>query len=29
VQRTDELLSAADPDPRALVVNAYRVMEIS
>ncbi len=24
VQRTDELLRAADPDPRALVVNAYR-----
>ena len=29
VQRTDELLRAADPDPRALVVNAYRATEIS
>src|ERR1044071_901153 len=29
VQKTDELLRAADPDPRALVVNAYRATEIS
>lgn len=29
VQRTDALLNAADPDPRALVVNAYRASEIS
>ena len=28
VQRTDELLRAADPDPRALVVNAYRASEL-
>ena len=27
-QRTDELLRAADPDPRALVVNAYRASEL-
>jgi len=29
VQLTDELLRADDPDPRALVVNAYRASEIS
>lgn len=29
VQRTDELLKATDPDPRALVVNAYRATEIN
>ncbi|MDZ7629070.1 MAG: hypothetical protein U5J99_11790 [Parvularculaceae bacterium] len=29
VQRTDALLGAADADPRALVVNAYRASEIS
>ncbi|HEX4665314.1 MAG TPA: hypothetical protein VH207_01845 [Chthoniobacterales bacterium] len=29
VQKTDELLIVADPDPRALVVNAYRGTEIS
>ena len=29
VQRTDELLRAADPDPRALLVNAYRATELS
>ena len=29
VQRTDELLRASDPDPRALVVNAYRATEIN
>jgi hypothetical protein len=28
VQRTDELLSEAAPDPRALVVNAYRATEV-
>ena len=28
VQRTDQLLRAADPDPRALVVNAYRATEL-
>ncbi|MEO5596812.1 MAG: hypothetical protein ABIQ97_06650 [Lysobacteraceae bacterium] len=28
VQQTDALLQAADPDPRALVVNAYRATEI-
>jgi hypothetical protein len=28
VQRTDGLLRAADPDPRALVVNAYRASEL-
>ncbi|HEY3662428.1 MAG TPA: hypothetical protein VGL24_04680 [Chthoniobacterales bacterium] len=28
VQRTDELLRAANPDPRALVVNAYRASEL-
>ncbi len=29
VQRTDEFLRAADRDPRALVVNAYRATEIN
>jgi len=29
VQKTDQLLRAADPDPRALVVNAYRATEIN
>ncbi len=29
VQRTDELLRAVDPDPRALVVDAYRATEIN
>ena len=29
VRETDELLRAADPDPRALVVNAYRATEVS
>ena len=29
VQKTDELLQAADPDPRALVVNAYRATEMN
>ncbi len=29
VQRTDELLRSADPDPRALVINAYRATELS
>lgn len=29
VLETDELLRAADPDPRALVVNAYRATEVS
>jgi hypothetical protein len=29
VQKTDELLGAADPDPRALVINAYRATEIN
>ena len=28
VQRTDGLLRAADPDPRAVVVNAYRASEL-
>lgn len=28
VRETDELLRAADPDPRALIVNAYRATEI-
>ncbi len=28
VERTDALLQAADPDPRTLVVNAYRATEI-
>jgi hypothetical protein len=29
VQKTDELLRTADPDPRALVINAYRATEIN
>ncbi len=29
VLETDELLRAADPDPRALVVNAYRATEVT
>ena len=29
VQRTDQLLRAADPDPRALVINAYRATELT
>lgn len=28
VRKTDELLAAADPDPRTLIVNAYRASEI-
>jgi hypothetical protein len=29
VQKTDELLQAADPDPRALVTSAYRATELN
>lgn len=28
VRKTDALLASADPDPRALIVNAYRASEI-